>query len=167
MNLFIPKMYVSDIFHINYIKLKELGYKLIIFDLDNTIGSYKDSICNEKFASFLKKLKDDWLVVIASNSHTGRVKKFVNDLDIDYFSWSFKPTLKSLRRIQKKYKLEYSKMVIVGDQILTDILVGNRKSLFTILVDPLDNYDLKITGFNRMLEKRINKKNGIEKGKYF
>ena len=58
-------------------------------------------------------------------------------------------------------------MVIIGDQVVTDILVGNRKSLLTILVDPILNYDLKITGFNRLVEKILNKKNGIIKGQYY
>ena len=44
MNLFIPKMYVKDIFSINYNKLKNNGYKIIIFDLDNTIGNIKENI---------------------------------------------------------------------------------------------------------------------------
>lgn len=58
-------------------------------------------------------------------------------------------------------------MVIIGDQVVTDILVGNRKKILTILVDPILNHDLKITGFNRMVEKILNKKNGIIKGQYY
>ena len=167
MKLFIPNMYAPDIFHIDYQRLKELGYKLIIFDLDNTIGTYKEKVCNEKFAKFLKDLQKEWIIVVASNSHSSRVKNFLKDLNIEACSWSFKPTLKALRKIKKNYQIEYTKMIIIGDQILTDILAGNRKSLFTVLVDPLEDYDLKITGFNRLLEKRINKINKIEKGKYF
>ena len=45
--------------------------------------------------------------------------------------------------------------------------LGNRKKLLTILVDPILNYDLKITGFNRLVEKILNKKNGIIKGQYY
>ena len=58
-------------------------------------------------------------------------------------------------------------MVIVGDQLLTDILVGNRKNLLTILVDKKGRKDFKITKFNRYFEDKIRKKYKIKKGEYY
>ena len=165
--LFIPDMYQKDIFTIPYQKLKEMGYQLLIFDLDNTIGSIKEKNCNLETINFLNQLSKDFQVVIASNSHKKRVQSFCRNLKCKYYSLSLKPTLKVLRKIKKDYNIDYQKMVIIGDQVVTDILVGNRKKILTILVDPLLNYDLKITGFNRMVEKILNKKNGIIKGQYY
>ena len=167
MKLFIPDMYQKDIFTIPYQKLKEMGYQLLIFDLDNTIGSIKEKNCNLETINFLNELSKDFQVVIASNSHKKRVQSFCRNLKCKYYSLSLKPTLKVLRKIKKDYNIDYQKMVIIGDQVVTDILVGNRKSLLTILVDPILNYDLKITGFNRLVEKILNKKNGIIKGQYY
>lgn len=167
MKLFIPDMYQKDIFTIPYQKLKEMGYQLLIFDLDNTIGSINEKNCNLETINFLNQLSKDFQVVIASNSHKKRVQSFCRNLKCKYYSLSLKPTLKVLRKIKKDYNIDYQKMVIIGDQVVTDILVGNRKKILTILVDPLLNYDLKITGFNRMVEKILNKKNGIIKGQYY
>ena len=62
-------------------------------------------------------------------------------------------------------------MCIIGDQIVTDVLAGNRYHIKTILVDPLGEKDLRITGLNRKVEARIVKhyeKRGIfERGKYY
>ena len=167
MKIFIPKMYKKDIFSIDYSKLKELGYELLIFDLDNTIGSVKDKVCKEETANFLNNLTKDFKIVIASNSIRRRVEIFSKNINCEVFSLSLKPTLKSIRKIHKKYDIDYSKMVMIGDQILTDILVGNRKKIFTILVDPLDKVDFKITGFNRKLESIINAKNNLIRGNYY
>lgn len=167
MKLFIPDMYQKDIFTIPYQKLKEMGYQLLIFDLDNTIGSIKEKNCNLETINFLNQLSKDFLIVIASNSHKKRVQSFCRNLKCKYYSLSLKPTLKVLRKIKKDYNIDYQKMVIIGDQVVTDILVGNRKKILTILVDPILNYDLKITGFNRLVEKILNKKNGIIKGQYY
>ena len=156
MKLFIPDMYQKDIFTIPYQKLKEMGYQLLIFDLDNTIGSIKEKNCNLETINFLNQLSKDFLIVIASNSHKKRVQSFCRNLKCKYYSLSLKPTLKVLRKIKKDYNIDYQKMVIIGDQVVTDILV-----------DPILNYDLKITGFNRMVEKILNKKNGIIKGQYY
>ena len=167
MKLFIPDMYQKDIFTIPYQKLKEMGYQLLIFDLDNTIGSINEKNCNLETINFLNQLSKDFQVVIASNSHKKRVQSFCRNLKCKYYSLSLKPTLKVLRKIKKDYNIDYQKMVIIGDQVVTDIFVGNRKKLLTILVDPILNHDLKITGFNRKIEKILNKKNGIIKGQYY
>ena len=167
MNLFIPKMYQKDIFNINYQKLKKAGYKILIFDLDNTIGSIKENVCNKKTKDFLNLLALDFQIIISSNSFKKRVEPFLKGIKCDYYSFSLKPTLRVLRKIKKKYGIAYDKMVIIGDQILTDVLVGNRKKLLTILVDPIKDIDFKVTKFNRKLEKFILKKNKIIRGKYY
>ena len=62
-------------------------------------------------------------------------------------------------------------MVMIGDQIVTDILAGKRYKIKTILVDPLGKKDLKITGLNRLIENKIVKYYGkrdlFERGKYY
>ena len=62
-------------------------------------------------------------------------------------------------------------MVMIGDQIVTDILAGNRYKIKTILVDALGEKDLKITKLNRFIEnkivKRYQKKGLFERGKYY
>ena len=48
-------------------------------------------------------------------------------------------------------------MCIIGDQIVTDILAGNRYKIYTVLVDPLGEKDLKITGeYIIEVESRLN-----------
>ena len=60
---------------------------------------------------------------------------------------------------------------MIGDQIVTDVLAGNRFKIMTILVDPLGEKDLKITGLNRKVEekivKRYEKRGLFERGKYY
>lgn len=166
MKIFIPRMYQKDIYMIDYIKLKKLGYKVLVFDLDNTLGSTKEVVCSKKVKNFLTNLQKDFQIVVASNSFKKRVSKFLEDVKCDYVAFSLKPTLRSIRKIKKKYKVSYQEMAIIGDQIMTDILVGNRKGLMTILVDPIKE-DLKITALNRKLESIINEKNKIIRGNYY
>ena len=82
-----------------------------------------------------------------------------------------KPSIKGLMKIKRNYKLKKKEMCLVGDQIVTDILAGNRYKIYTILVDPLGEKDLKITGLNRKIEKKIvskyEKKGIFERGKYY
>ena len=166
MKKFIPKMYQKNIYTINYPKLKEKGIKLLIFDLDNTIGSVHEEVMNKKTADFLNKLPSDFTIVIASNSKEERVKKFCSPVNFYYVYLSLKPTSKSLMKIKKKYHIGYQEMAMIGDQIITDIFGANCLNIYTILVDPI-NKDLKITSLNRKLEEIINKKNKLIRGNYY
>ena len=58
-------------------------------------------------------------------------------------------------------------VAIIGDQVVTDIFMGNRLHMHTILVDPLGNKDLKVTYFNRWLENKIMKRIKVKRGDYY
>ena len=45
--------------------------------------------------------------------------------------------------------------VVIGDQLLTDVLGGNRGGFHTILVVPVAQTDGMATKFNRIVERRI------------
>ena len=99
------------------------------------------------------------------------LKPYLEELGIDGISWSLKPSIRSLMIIKTKYHLKKKEMCMIGDQIITDILAGNRFHIYTILVDPMGEKDLMITGLNRKLEARIIKKyekRGLfERGHYY
>ena len=58
-------------------------------------------------------------------------------------------------------------MAIIGDQMLTDIFLGNRFGLMTILVSQKDKYDLANTRINRKIEKIIKQKYKFKNGEYY
>ena len=171
MGLFRPNIYKKNIYEINYDLLKEKGIKCLLFDLDNTLGLLSHKRCPDETRELIKKLQKDFIIVICSNNTKKRLKPYLKELDIDGTSWSMKPSIKSLIYIQAKYKLKKKEMCIIGDQIVTDVLAGNRYRIKTILVDPLGDKDLKITGLNRKIEAKIidryEKKGLFKRGKYY
>lgn len=171
MKKFIPTMYKKNIFEISYNKLKKKGIKCIIFDLDNTLALIDDDIIPEDTKKLCHKLKKDFNLVIISNNDEKRIASYVKEFDIDGVSNAFKPSTKGLKEIQKKYAYQKDEMVMIGDQLMTDILSGNRFKIMTILVDPLGKKDLKITSINRFFErlvlKRLGKDGILERGKYY
>ena len=52
-------------------------------------------------------------------------------------------------------QLQPDEVVVIGDQLLTDVLGGNRVGLHTILVVPVAQTDGLVTRFNRKIERRI------------
>ena len=76
MKIFIPKMYQKNIFIINYNKLKQAGIKLLIFDLDNTLGSIDETVINEETSNFLTNLATNFQIVIVRKKE---FQSFVQD----------------------------------------------------------------------------------------
>ena len=171
MHKFKPTMYRKNIFEIDYKKLKELGITCLVFDLDNTLGLISEKECPRKTKKLIKELQEDFLVLISSNNTGERLKPYLEDLGIGGVAWSMKPSTRGLRKIKKDYKLKKKEMVMIGDQMGTDIFAGNRFRIMTILVDPLGEKDLKITGLNRKIEsaiiKHYVKRNVFERGRYY
>ncbi len=168
---FYPNMYQKRIQDINYKKLKKLGIKCLVFDLDNTIALIDQHIITDEVKKLLVSLKKDFQIVIISNNVTSRVKTYAEYLECDFVANALKPLSRGYRKIRKKYGFQKQEMCMIGDQLVTDIYGGNRYGMFTILVDPLGNKDLKITSLNRLIEGKILKryaKNSImKKGEYY
>ena len=160
-----PKCYYKDIYSINYQRLKNLGIKLIIFDLDNTLGLIKDKIMPEKSKNLIKKLLDDFTIVVASNNFKKRVNLFVDNV-CDYVSMSLKPTKRLSRIIKKRYNYNNNEICIIGDQLVTDVKLGNKVGYYTIFVDSLGE-DGKVSFLNRLTEKKVKEEIHLKDGEYF
>jgi len=155
MDKYIPKMYKRSIFEINYDKLKAKNIKCLIFDLDNTLLLIEKDIPDKKVCYLIKKLKKDFKIyILSNNTNKKRLNKVKAALDIDFVSFALKPFSRGFKKIMKSTALSSKEICIIGDQIMTDILGGNKLGIYTILVEPLGIKDLKITTFNRFLENK-------------
>lgn len=166
-----PKMYQKNVKNINYRKLKDKGIKCLIFDLDNTIALIDQDLITDETKKLLTDLKKNFTIVIISNNVEKRVKKYADSLGCSYVYKACKPFSKGFRRIKKKYNFKNNEMAMIGDQLITDIMGANLFKAYSILVDPMAKKDLKISYFNRFIEKQVfkkYKKKGImNKGEYY
>ena len=173
MDKFIPDMYQKSIYHIDYDKLQDSGIKCLLIDLDNTCVPYKDKEPNKKLIDLFETLKDmDFKIIIFSNALKGRIKPFKDVLNVDCLARANKPYKKNFLKVIKLFNYDLSEVAIIGDQLYTDILGGNKVGIKTILVNPMSSDDMFITRFiYRTLEKRIYKKlmskNILIRGKYY
>lgn len=167
MGIFKPKMYYKSIFDIKYDLLKEKNIKVLIFDLDNTIMTYDEKIPSEKVVKLFQKLSNDFVLFIASNNMKEKVRRIGKSLNVHAFYSVLKPTKRLKKLLLQKINVKMEEVAIIGDQLVTDIFMGNRLNMQTILVDPLGKKDLAITFFNRWLENRILKRIKVKRGEYY
>ena len=165
-------MYQKDIFSINYNKLKEMGIKVLVFDLDNTIIEKKKNVVDDKVKELFKRLKKDFKVIIISNTWNRKKIEYVSKkLDIEYIMNARKPFKYGYNKAKGLSNTSVRNICMIGDQLLTDILGAKKMGYYCCLVDPIHQSELILTKFNRLIEyfifKRLNKKYNIRRGSYY
>lgn len=158
MNNFVPDMYFENIYLIDYKKLKKIGIKCLLFDLDNTIVSYETNTPDKKLQELFYKLETDFKIIIISNNTKDRVRPFKEKLNVDSSYKSMKPLKKKYLKILNIYNYNDTEIACIGDQLLTDILGANKMNFTSILVNPISPNEPLKTRFNRIFERRIIKK---------
>jgi len=156
LHLFLPNKHVKDVFVITPEFLQSIHKKGIIVDLDNTLIPWNEKHATEKIKEWLSKLEEANIqVIIFSNNNEERVSLFANPIKRPYVSRAKKPLKKAFKKAQEMMGLKKDEIVVIGDQLLTDILGGNRIGFYTILVVPIVQSDALITKFNRKTERFI------------
>lgn len=153
---FLPNRQVNSIFEITPDELKKQGIKGIITDLDNTLVEWNRPLATPKIIEWFEKMKEnDIAVTIISNNSENRVKAFSKPHQIPYIFRAKKPFASAFFRALNMMNLKKHEVVVIGDQLLTDIFGGNRAGFYTILVVPVAETDGLTTKFNRFVERRI------------
>ncbi len=153
---FLPDQHVKSIFEISATSLKEKGVKGIITDLDNTLVEWDRELATPKLIEWFEEMKaNDILVTIVSNNKEFRVRDFSVPLGIPYIYRARKPMGFAFNKAARQMGLKKDEAVVIGDQLMTDVLGGNRSGFHTILVVPVARTDGFFTKFNRQVEKQI------------
>ena len=171
MEKYVPDIYQKSVYDIDYSKLTNRGIKCLLFDLDNTLVFPSVKEPTEELIKLFQELKNNFEVIIFSNSPNRRLKPFGDILEVKYSFSSRKPFKKKFLEFINNSGYDIGEIAIIGDQILTDILGGNSVGITAILTEPLTKKDMIFTKFNRCLErtviKRLRKHNLFTKGRYY
>ncbi|MEK4255257.1 MULTISPECIES: YqeG family HAD IIIA-type phosphatase [unclassified Ureibacillus] len=154
--LFLPNEFVASVFEITPEKLKSLGIRGIITDLDNTLIEWNRKDATKEIAEWMRLMQEAGIqIIIASNNNEERVKRFAEPLKIPYIYRAKKPLGQAYKAALHKLQLNRNEVAMVGDQLLTDILGAKRLQLYTFLVRPVAESDGFVTRFNRFVERRL------------
>ena len=153
-NIFVPKIMVPTVYDVDSNFLKKHNIKGIIYDVDNTLVGFKIRVPDEKLISYIEGLKNEgFKLFIISNNKKERVDEFNKPLGLSYIFRGMKPLWFSFFSAAKKMGLKRKEIVVVGDQIFTDVLGGNISSMLTVMVDPIDLKETFLFKLKRFLEK--------------
>ncbi len=156
MKFLYPTTYLESVNHIDFNDLQKRGKTKLLFDLDNTIAPFDIKEPDEKILSFFKKLEQmGFDVCLVSNNSVTRVETFNKTLQLKILPRAGKPKLKGIKKAMAMINATNENSVMIGDQVFTDIWVGNRLNMETILVSPIANRDEFTVKLKRGIEKLV------------
>lgn len=134
----IPDLTVGSIYELTAQRLTELGIKLLLLDLDNTLATYSSMEPSAALRQWISSLQSQEIEpFIFSNAHGSRVIDFAVALGIDCIETARKPGTSRLKELLQSKGVSPEDTAIIGDQIYTDILCGVNGGIMTIAVKPI------------------------------
>jgi HAD superfamily phosphatase (TIGR01668 family) len=154
-----PKGRAESVLELDIHKLKLAGIRGVIFDLDNTLVEWKKDIVRQEVIALVGRFKaDGFKLCILSNALEHRAEGVAKVLDLPYICRATKPRKSAFRKALRLLGTSPRETAVVGDQLFTDILGGNRMGLYTIWTPPLSSREFIYTKVVRQLERLVLKR---------
>ncbi|MBO1299870.1 MULTISPECIES: YqeG family HAD IIIA-type phosphatase [Enterococcus] len=151
-----PTWMVEAVYKITPAQLKKLGIKAVLTDLDNTLIAWNNPDGTEELFSWILEMRNAGIpVVVVSNNNSERVARAVEKFELLYVARALKPLPVGINKAKKMLDLADEEIIMVGDQIMTDIRGANSAGIRSVLVKPIIDTDSWKTKFNRFWERKI------------
>lgn len=151
-----PDQTAASVYAIDMQALKDKGCRHLIVDIDNTLTPWNDHQINTDLTDWIEGVKAaGFSVCLLSNNQQKKVQDFAHRLGVSAAPKGGKPSNRAFEGALIVLQGTRQDTVVIGDQVFTDILGGNRAGLYTILVDPITSREFIGTRIARWLERMI------------
>ncbi len=152
---FYPYEYVDSVFSIDYHKLWTLGFRAVIFDIDNTLVHHGEDSTDAVDTLFRHIHGIGLKTLLLSNNSEARIQRFCRNIDTPFIHEANKPHPAGYLKALQLLELDKAQVLVVGDQVFTDIRGANQCGIPNVLVRYLRYPEEKKIGIKRNLEKII------------
>lgn len=157
LKLFRPGECVASVTSIDLDGLERRGIRALLMDLDNTLVRWQSSVISAEVEEWVKAVVNrGFKVCIVSNTRSReRLRQLAEQLGVSFVRRGCKPRRGGFREALDLLGVERTHAAVIGDQIFTDILGGNRMGLHTVLVRPIHPHEFIGTRISRIFEKLL------------
>ena len=155
---FIPYAHSQSIYEIEMDFYKRNGIKTLFMDLDNTLDSYRAREPKPQTIKYVSELKKNKITpIIISNNKAKRVSGYANLLGVEFLSSARKPFSRRIKAEIARRNLKIDEVMLVGDQLMTDVLAAKGAGIKVVLTEKLVKEDQWTTHINRLIDRPIRK----------
>lgn len=155
--LLTPEKYFSRVSQIDVEKdLLNIGLNHALLDIDNTIRSRSTHDVPKDVRNWIAKARDAGIsFCLLSNNWHSDIHSFAEHMDLPIVAKAMKPLPIGFSAAMKKIGGNRTDSVVIGDQLMTDVLGAHLVGMKAFLVLPLAEVDLKHTLLLRNFERLI------------
>jgi HAD superfamily phosphatase (TIGR01668 family) len=138
LRLLAPRYRVENLWELSPAVLRAWGIDALMVDLDNTLVVWGDPVPPKVVRDWIDEMRRAGIpVCLVSNNLSARVRAAAAALGVPAAEGRFKPSADKLRRALRILGSAPDRTAMVGDQVFTDVLAGNRLGVPTVLVGRL------------------------------
>lgn len=153
--IFYPDEYKASTYLIDFEDLYHLGYRGLIFDIDNTLVPHGVPADVRSMALFGQLREIGFETCLISNNQEPRVKPFAEAVKSKYIYNAHKPSTKNYKKAMELMGTEKDTTIFIGDQLFTDVWGAKRTGIRSILVKPIHPKEEIHIVLKRYLEKIV------------
>ncbi|MBP3228314.1 MAG: YqeG family HAD IIIA-type phosphatase [Bacteroidaceae bacterium] len=153
--LLFPHGYADSVLAIDYARLHDMGIRGLIFDIDNTLVPHGGDATAEVEALFRRLHAQGFRTLLLSNNSEARIRHFNRHIGTRYIHNARKPSPAAYIKAVETLGLDKSEVVVIGDQLFTDVLGAGRSGLKSILVRYIGHERKEWKGWRRMAERIV------------
>ena len=152
---FYPSTECNSTYDIDFQRMYDLGYRGIIFDIDNTLVPH-GAPADEKAIALFEKLREiGFQTLLLSNNKEPRVKSFCEQVGSDYIFKAGKPKKTGYEKAMERMGTTKETTFFVGDQLFTDVWGAKKCGIVTYLTKPIHPKEEIQIVLKRYLEKIV------------
>ncbi len=129
----------TSLAHLPLQELVDRGIRGLVLDVDRTLLPRRQATMPVQAELWLRHARERMpLHLLSNNPSRRRIGAVADTMGLPYTTSAGKPRRAALRKVLLDLDLPPAQVALVGDRLFTDVLVGNRMGLFTVLVKPID-----------------------------
>lgn len=155
--LWLPDWYVARISMLRYEEdIRAHDIRAICVDMDNTLVSRETHEIPRDVRTWITQMKAHGITLcIVTNNWHSHPFEVARELGIHIVAKAMKPLPFGLFAAARLCEEKPRHVMMVGDQLSTDIIAGNMCGMYTVLTRPLASVDLKHMQVIRKVEQAI------------
>lgn len=159
LKMFCPDFCFDNIHSISLEWLQAKNITKIILDVDNTLLPRDKIQPEEVVITWIKSVREAGIeIVLLSNNGGKRLEQISAMIEVKAVSWAVKPMQYGFKKALKKFSRSQGRVLVIGDQLLTDVLGAKRMGLSVLWVRSLSGKEFLGTKITRKLEKVLVRK---------
>lgn len=157
---FAPVHTIEVLHDLDLAELWRIGKRLLLLDVDNTLVAWKTESFSDPVLAWVAEAKAMGfdLCIISNTRRVIRLARLAQMLQVETVKGKFKPSSEMYHLALAKFNRKPEEALMVGDQLMTDILGANRAGIESVWVRKMNGPEFVGTKVNRFIEARIAKR---------